>query len=64
MAGVKYERFGKLEVARARKEVIISAGTVGSPKILLLSGIGPEDDLKRLKVTDSHHAKISINRKW
>jgi choline dehydrogenase len=45
--GVVYERDGKLETALAASEVVVSAGAIGSPQLLLLSGIGPADDLKK-----------------
>lgn len=43
--GVEYERGGRIEVARARREVILSAGSIGSPQILKLSGVGPGAEL-------------------
>lgn len=48
--GVEYVRNHTTLQVRARKEVILSAGTVGSAKLLLLSGIGPKDQLKALDV--------------
>ncbi|MGQ7248074.1 GMC family oxidoreductase [Halomonas sp. V046] len=39
--GVEVERGGKTLVAGARREVVLSAGAIGSPHILQLSGIGP-----------------------
>ncbi len=44
--GVEIERGGKIEVIRARAEVIISASSINSPKLLMLSGIGPAAHLQ------------------
>ncbi len=41
--GVKAERAGESVVATASREVILSAGAIGSPQLLQLSGIGPAD---------------------
>ena len=48
--GVVYERDGKLHTVHATSEVIVSGGAIGSPHLLLLSGIGPADDLKKLGI--------------
>jgi len=53
--GVRYERKGKIENLRARKEVILSAGSVGSPHILQLSGIGPREVLEKAGIEVNHH---------
>jgi len=39
--GVVYRRHGRLEAAGVRGEIILAAGSIGSPHILQLSGIGP-----------------------
>ncbi|MBL4714495.1 MAG: choline dehydrogenase [Alcanivorax sp.] len=44
--GVEYRQGGKTLKVRARKEVILSASSFNSPKLLMLSGIGPADHLK------------------
>ncbi|WP_346911341.1 choline dehydrogenase [uncultured Roseibium sp.] len=44
--GVAYRRGGREETVTARREVILSAGAVTSPRLLMLSGIGRPDDLK------------------
>ena len=44
-AGVTYLHGGQEETARAEAEVILAAGAIGSPQLLMLSGIGPADDL-------------------
>lgn len=43
--GVAYRRNGIEETVRARREVVLSAGAVNSPQLLLLSGIGAPEDL-------------------
>lgn len=49
--GVKYDtKFNKDRTAYARKEVIVSAGVINSPKLLILSGIGPKHQLKSLGI--------------
>jgi choline dehydrogenase len=45
-AGVTYRHGGRDETARAEAEVILAAGAIGSPQLLMLSGIGPADDLR------------------
>mgnify|MGYP000017409166 CR=1 FL=1 len=44
--GVEVERGGKIEVITARREVLLAASSINSPKILMLSGIGPAAHLK------------------
>lgn len=48
--GVEYSVNGVVHTAEVNKEVIISAGAVGSPKLLLLSGIGPREELENIDV--------------
>ena len=48
--GVEYRSNGKVVSARAEREVVLSAGAVGSPQLLLLSGIGPANQLKQLGI--------------
>ena len=49
--GVEYRTAdGELAVAHAAKEVVLSAGAVGSPHLLMLSGVGPKDELEAVGV--------------
>lgn len=50
--GIEFEKLGTLLKALAKKGVILSAGAVGTPKLLMLSGIGPKAYLQDLKVRD------------
>ena len=48
--GVEYLHQNEIRVAKAEAEVILCAGVIGSPRVLLLSGIGPAGELKRLGI--------------
>ncbi|RWQ33534.1 MAG: alanine-phosphoribitol ligase [Mesorhizobium sp.] len=45
---------GEKKILRAEREVIVSSGAIGSPKLLMQSGIGPADHLKAVGVTPVH----------
>jgi glucose dehydrogenase (acceptor) len=49
-SGVKFQRNGNDFTVDAKKEVIISAGTIRSPVLLMLSGIGPKEHLQDMKI--------------
>ncbi len=44
-AGVRWRQGGETRTARCRGEVILAAGSIGSPQIMLLSGVGPAKHL-------------------
>jgi len=48
------ERLRREKSLRAEREVILAAGAIGSPQLLLLSGIGPADDLRSVGVPVLH----------
>jgi choline dehydrogenase len=45
--GVEYAHGGTVHQARASREVILSGGSINSPQILMLSGVGPADHLRQ-----------------
>ncbi|XP_039305528.1 uncharacterized protein LOC105194944 [Solenopsis invicta] len=54
--GVLFRKDDKHFVAGAKREVILSAGTIQSPQLLMLSGIGPMHHLEDMKIPVVHHA--------
>ncbi|HEY0825556.1 MAG TPA: GMC family oxidoreductase N-terminal domain-containing protein, partial [Ramlibacter sp.] len=54
-AGVAYRCEGRELELRARREVILSAGALLSPQLLMLSGIGPAEHLREHGIALAHH---------
>ena len=50
VTGVEYTASGRQEQARATREVILSGGVIDSPKLLMLSGIGPAAHLRKIGI--------------
>ncbi|WP_420414989.1 GMC family oxidoreductase [Roseibium sp.] len=54
--GVVYEKAGREQTVSARREVILSAGAVNSPQILMLSGVGDGAELQSKGITSLVHS--------
>jgi choline dehydrogenase len=55
-AGVRFTRDGAAETVRCRREVVVSAGTLQSPAILMRSGIGPAEHLRSFGIPVAYDA--------
>ena len=53
--GVEFERGGRQETVRARREVVLAGGAYGSPQLLMLSGIGNGAELAEHGIPVVHH---------
>ncbi|MFQ3324660.1 MAG: choline dehydrogenase [Pseudomonadales bacterium] len=53
--GVDYEVKGKKYTAVSNKDIVLSAGSIGSPQLLQLSGIGDQQDLTNAGIKTLHH---------
>nr|CAH7748995.1 unnamed protein product [Callosobruchus chinensis] len=59
--GVEYMKNKEIYRAFCRKEVIVSAGSLNSPQLLMLSGIGPKDQLEQLGMGFLVNESITLN---
>lgn len=61
--GVEYTslKTGEKKQVGTRKEIILSAGVINSPKILMISGIGPSDELQKHKINVIKNLSVGRN---
>lgn len=59
--GVEFTKNGRIFRARTRKEVILCAGVIKSPHILMLSGIGPAEHLSSFNIPVVQNLKVGEN---
>ncbi|XP_067006945.2 glucose dehydrogenase [FAD, quinone] [Anabrus simplex] len=59
--GVNFIKGNKNYTVYARKEVIISAGAINSPQLLMLSGVGPKEHLEELGIKVIQDSKVGYN---
>jgi len=54
--GVEFQKNGRRQFVRARREVVLCAGAVNSPQLLMLSGIGDREQLRSHGIRVVHHS--------
>ncbi|PSN57124.1 hypothetical protein C0J52_01340 [Blattella germanica] len=59
--GVMFVRNGVRQIALARREVVLSAGAINSPQLLMLSGIGPKEHLAKFGIQALRDLKVGEN---
>jgi 4-pyridoxate dehydrogenase len=59
--GVEYVHRGATETAEAAREVVLSGGSFNSPQLLMLSGIGPADQLREFGITPLVDLPVGTN---
>lgn len=61
VTGVQLLRDGRMQLIHAKREVILSAGSIGSPQLLMLSGIGPGEHLQRMGIPVLQNLRVGDN---
>lgn len=56
--GIVLIRDGVKQIIYARKEVIMSAGSINTPQLLMLSGVGPREQLEKFKIPVIQDLKV------
>jgi choline dehydrogenase len=56
VTGVEFVRDGQVAMVKANREVILATGAINTPKLLMLSGIGDQQELKRHGIKTVMHA--------
>lgn len=59
--GVKLKKNDRIRTVRARKEIVLSAGAINSPQLLMLSGVGPREHLESFKIPVLSDLKVGHN---
>lgn len=59
--GVEYVKNGEVKYALATKEVIVSAGSINSPKVLMSSGVGPAEELAQFGIPLIKDLRVGYN---
>ncbi|KAM3966685.1 glucose dehydrogenase [FAD, quinone] [Aphomia sociella] len=59
--GVEFKKGNIRRKVRARREVILAAGTIGSAQLLMLSGVGPQEHLQEFKINSIVNLPVGYN---
>lgn len=59
--GVEFIKNKQVHRIRARKEVVLSAGAINSPHLLMLSGVGPKEDLTKVGIPVIQDLQVGYN---
>ncbi|XP_076623883.1 glucose dehydrogenase [FAD, quinone] [Colletes latitarsis] len=59
--GVEILRDGRQQIVRVRREVVLSAGAINSPQLLMLSGIGPKEHLAEFNIPVMSDLRVGDN---